>query len=476
MIASVGLSLRMTKSRGMWQRSYPRTYGLEVTQQEGTHIKVARYRFCKYYGLQVPLNNRKRGPCKTDQFYTVPFRANLIVKHLEGQHADKWAEYVALSPGEQDTFFDSVHPRTNTMYHYMDMEADEINLVVSTKIVDVIIGEMLFCPEDELNAADDDNLAGIGNCNRNIEKLCRSALQLFKLNENKHSYTVNIKRVIALQARHPTRVVWLVVPTGRDDDRADQNTCKIAKLGGLNDTIVEQYVRILVGHALQVINNILANDNVWAFTISFDGSQHRGTTFFDVRIRVGMNGILHNLHLIAMLHFDRHTTANKEAILVKLLGALFTEWTRKLIDVTTDGEKTNMGHVNGVQQRQLLVLLANNIRNMFKVRHINGKADSTFDNLPIADYVRWDDSFVLLATLHEYVNDLRTRAQTHWLAIDTNEKTIARFAIGLLNDIAKVEVERDPANNAAVDLVACHADGLRQDAILDFHLQGDRAA
>jgi len=218
MIASVGLSLRMTKSRGMWQRSYPRTYGLEVTQQEGTHIKVARCRFCKYYGRQVPLNNRKRGPCKTDQFYTVPFRANLIVKHLEGQHANKWAEYVALSPGKQDTFFDSMHPRTNTMYHYMDMEADEINLVVSTEIVDVIIGEMLFCPEDELNAADDDNLAGVGDRNRNIEKLRRSALQLFKLNENKHSYTVNIKRVIALQARHPTRVMWPIVPTGRDDD------------------------------------------------------------------------------------------------------------------------------------------------------------------------------------------------------------------------------------------------------------------
>jgi hypothetical protein len=63
----------------------------------------------------------------------------------------------------------------------MDMEGDEINLVVSTKIVDVIIGEMLFRPEDEL----EDDLAGISDRNRNIEKLRRSALQLFKLNENK---------------------------------------------------------------------------------------------------------------------------------------------------------------------------------------------------------------------------------------------------------------------------------------------------
>ncbi len=78
------------------------------------------------------------------------------------------------------------------MYHYMD----KINLVVSTEIVDVIIGEMLFRPEDKLDAADDDDLAGVRNHNRNIEKLRRSVLQLFKLNENKDDYTVNIKRVM----------------------------------------------------------------------------------------------------------------------------------------------------------------------------------------------------------------------------------------------------------------------------------------
>ncbi len=65
---------------------------------------------------------------------------------------------------------------------------------------------------------------------------------------------------------------------------------------------------------------------------------------------------------------------------------------------------------------------------------------------------------MLLATLREYVDDLETRAQAHWLAIDANEKTIVlqtitQFAIGLSDSIAKVEAERDPTNNAAVDLV-----------------------
>jgi len=76
------------------------------------------------------------------------------------------------------------------------------------------------------------------------------------------------------------------------------------------------------------------------------------------------------------------------------------------------------------QQRQLLVLLTNDIRDMLKVRHIDDEADNAFDDLPIANYVRRDNSFVLLATLREYVNDLETCAQAHWLAINANEKTI----------------------------------------------------
>jgi hypothetical protein len=54
------------------------------------------------------------------------------------------------------------------------------------------------------------------------------------------------------------------------------------------------------------------------------------------------------------------------------------------------------------QRRQLLVLLTNDIRDMFKVRHIDDEADITFDNLPITDYVRRNNLFVLLATLRDF--------------------------------------------------------------------------
>jgi hypothetical protein len=40
-------------------------------------------------------------------------------------------------------------------------------------------------------------------------------------------------------------------------------------------------------------------------------------------------------------------------MLVQVFGTLFAGWTRKLIGVTTNDEKTNMGHCNGVQVRKV---------------------------------------------------------------------------------------------------------------------------
>jgi hypothetical protein len=63
---------------------------------------------------------------------------------------------------------------------------------------------------------------------------------------------------------------------------------------------------MLVDVALTKIDVLLSSDDVWAFSIAFDGSTHRSTAFFDVRIRIFVKGILYNFHLIAMPHFGRH--------------------------------------------------------------------------------------------------------------------------------------------------------------------------
>jgi len=150
-----------------------------------------------------------------------------------------------------------------------------------------------------------------------------------------------------------------------------RDVMSIGKLSGVSDHLVGQYVRVLVGVALTKIGVLLSSDNVWAFYIAFDGNTHRGTAFFDVHIRISVKGILYNFHLIAMPHFSRHTADLQVKMLVMLLGALCVSWANKLIGVASDGERTNMGHITGIQKQ--LVDLA--MHDVTQVNCVNHQAD-----------------------------------------------------------------------------------------------------
>jgi len=76
------------------------------------------------------------------------------------------------------------------------------------------------------------------------------------------------------------------------------------KLGGINDRNVGQYVRALVATNLNKIADLLLHPSVWAFLIVGDGSTHRNSSFFDMRICIRVNDILSNMHLVAIPMFE----------------------------------------------------------------------------------------------------------------------------------------------------------------------------
>ncbi|RHY29182.1 hypothetical protein DYB32_005359 [Aphanomyces invadans] len=120
----------------------------DITSQDGLVVKSARCKFCFYFGRCVATEaggiKRKRGPRTTNQFFGEQFRSEVITKHMQSQHSEKWTEYSAQSSARQDSFLDMTIPRANTMHNYIDVDSDEINLVIS-----VIIGEMMFRPASD---------------------------------------------------------------------------------------------------------------------------------------------------------------------------------------------------------------------------------------------------------------------------------------------------------------------------------------
>jgi hypothetical protein len=156
-------------------------------------------------------------------------------------------------------------------------------------IVEVLIGELFFHPEE---VEDDEYSTPITKAN---------AMKLF-VKQDDGSYVVTIKNPLRFNlALDHTAVGLSLRQTSRVIDQHRHQT-KNARLAGLNDHMVGQFVRILVAVNLNTISNVLSQPQTWSFSIAGDGSTHRGVSIFDVRIRLCVAGVLYNLHLVfAML-------------------------------------------------------------------------------------------------------------------------------------------------------------------------------
>jgi hypothetical protein len=116
----------------------------------------------------------------------------------------------------------------------------------------------------------------------------------------------------------------------------------------MNDLIVGQYVRVLVGGNLQDISDLMGDLSVWAFSLAFDSSTHFEQLFFDLRIWICFKGRLYNLHLVGLPLFDRHTAEILYNLLCKFLDALYPDWRIKLLNVSLDGKNTMTGRHVGL--------------------------------------------------------------------------------------------------------------------------------
>jgi hypothetical protein len=215
---------------------------------------------------------------------------------------------------------------------------EHLKLTIARDIVDDLIGTLYFHPEDDV---EDGDVAPLSKAN---------AMKLFKLDENTDgtttaatSYSVTIKNVMRFWLAIDHTSAGLLFRQTAAVIEPHRVRTKNPKLKGLHDHMVSQFVRVIVGSNLQTISHILSRRQMFVFSIAGDGSTHFDSSFFDIRIRVGVNGVLHNLHLVIVPFFGRHTAVNIFALVVKILDVLFLSWRDKLISVSSDGENTMTG-------------------------------------------------------------------------------------------------------------------------------------
>ena len=103
--------------------------------------------------------------------------------------------------------------------------------------------------------------------------------------------------------------------------------------------------------SLQRLSNILNDPVVWTFSLANDSSTHYGHSYLDNRIRFHRNGIIHNVHALAIPIFDRHTGENMFQLVSNFLNVICLQWCARLISVGTDGASSMIGSLKGVVTR-----------------------------------------------------------------------------------------------------------------------------
>ena len=347
-----------------FQAKHALEYGVELVKTEKGGIHTVRCLFCVFEGRDSvrvgSMTGRKRKSRQDIKYYMKPFSPQNCRSHNSGQHAESWAAYAELSAEDKRNDFTGKVKRGNTLDQHYDLEGDSLVFSVQPPIIDIIVGDMFFRNNELLDDAeeeDEDDVEAVGAATAVANKIAKkakertNAMKLFVKDETSEMYVVHIKNVTRYElALDHVGSGMSFRQTAKAIEHAKRCTSS-AKLAGINDLMVGQFVRSIVAFNLQRISGLMGDHSVWAFSFAGDGSTHRGQSFFDMRLRFCHRGVLANIHLVAIPMFDRHTALIIFDMIVKFLDALYAPWRSKLISVSSDGENTMTGRHSGLVTR-----------------------------------------------------------------------------------------------------------------------------
>jgi hypothetical protein len=268
-------------------------------------VVVVRCQFCICFGRE----GSSKKSLTTWTFEGPPFRTDNYTQHLRLNHKTRWEEYQGLAHQEKSKYFDVAVKHAKTICHYIETRSEAITLTISSSIVDVVIGDMLWHPTD-------------------MEGQTReNALSLFKRKED-GSYFVEItkSKQFLLATRYVGRGMSFAMAANAIHDAKE--VCDIPKLGACSDYLVASYARVACAFSIEHISQVLCSK--WVFSVAFNASTDGQTSWVDVRIRYYQNYALENLHLITLPFASRHTHLATFEMFEKLFDVVWSFMERQV--------------------------------------------------------------------------------------------------------------------------------------------------
>ena len=285
-----------------FNQSHCLEYGVKVCQVDPALrvVLLVACLFCIHFGREVKVGQKRKATCNT-KYFKRPFRKDNYNLHMEGQHSGCWSVYHSLSKEDKAKFFDENAPvvHQNTIKSHFSGTQAPVHWFVNKNIFDVIIGEMLFHPDD-LNekVTKERALAIFEDVLQPVENADDSDLQqdpyhVIVKNQAQFNLVVDYVRVGA-----SFQMVSQIVQMTKD-------RMGLASIGCSSEGKVTSYIRIACALNLQKLSELLASS--WTFSLAMDMSTHLSTSYLDIRICVFKQGEIYNFHLLAIPMFRCHT-------------------------------------------------------------------------------------------------------------------------------------------------------------------------
>ncbi|ETN17945.1 hypothetical protein PPTG_05603 [Phytophthora nicotianae INRA-310] len=311
-----------------FQPAHELQYGPKVMAKDASGVVCSvRCQFCKYFGREESKNGKRRR-IQNQKFYKPPYRPQDYTDHNTTAHGIKWAQYQALSRDEKSAFFSGQISHNNQLSSHYEVESSTLSFDIPEHIVTDLIGKIYFNDEDE-GASEPVALRAFGDADAGVYRLQIKTPFRFNLAIQHMSARLSFRQAATVIQQH-------YQATGNN------------KLYGMTDTLASTYARYLVAISFQRIGELMANSYMWVFAFASDISTHYERSFMDQRLRLAVDGVLVNIHLLAIPVFERHTAIVQFNLISTTLDVLYGQWRDKMIGVASDGENTMTGRHAGV--------------------------------------------------------------------------------------------------------------------------------
>lgn len=274
----------------------------------------------------------KRSRTENTKYFRSPFRPENFRSHLEGQHAQVWQEYSALSEAKKKEFFNKKTALVNTLPGQFG-QVTSIVFSIKKEIVDEVFP--LFFNEDAEDEEGEDKA---------------KALTFFRTVEKDEShYLVEIKatKLFRLAVKFIARGSSFATTANLINDVREETG--MACYTGCTTLRCIRFARIVLASNLERIRQIL--QEAWTFSFAIDSGNVQSTIYLDIRVRFFWKGEIRNIHLLAVPVYGKKSAENLYELCESILDCIAPDWKDKLLGFSSDGEPTMTGRINGIGKR-----------------------------------------------------------------------------------------------------------------------------